>query len=165
MTENPIIYADDRIPDLIGIAGKAWKQDLEGYRKLHPEEADGALCGWIVFDPCAHPLWHYYLVCCVFLRAVPGVPPAKINLAGATHEIFVIAFDPDQKRIPLNDPPRMLTPINFAGQWISESDEQAIAKVEGAVMEIVRGTLSPDTDFIQQWVQRFSGSNLKGGVL
>ena len=166
MTETKIITTDDRIPDLVGPHGKAWKQDFDSFRKLHPGLGpDGSVCVWIVSAPWAHPVWHSYLIVCLFLRDVPGVPPAKVAMAGATHEVIVAALDPEQKRIPLNDYPKMLKPLNFAGQWIAASDEAAAAKIEATVLEIVNGTLSPDTDFLREWVKRFSGSNLKAGVL
>lgn len=162
---EPIIYTDEKTPDIEGVYGRAWKQDFESFKRRNPGlPADSSVCGWIVSAPWAYPLRSCYMIACVSLKDSPGLQPAKVMLPGATHEVFVVALDPEQKRIPLNDSPKMLRPVNFAGQWVAASDDDARLKIEGCVKEIViHATLSPDIDFIRQWVDRFSGSNLKKG--
>jgi hypothetical protein len=88
------------------------------------------------------------------------VPPATIHQPGATHEICVTALHPD-RRPTLNGSIYPLTPINFAGQFIASSDEDASQRTEAEVVEVINGVLSPDTDFIGMWIQRFGDSNIR----
>lgn len=144
-------------PDITGAAGRAWL-----YSRL-PDRPDvtATIRSWIVEAPAAHPLWHSYFIGVIHLRDIPGVVPATILLPGATHEVFVYALDPRQPAAPDLEV-RWLRPINFAGQWIASDDERAIAKVEGCVRDICDGRLSPDTDWMQHWIARFSASHVKG---
>src|SRR5574340_355778 len=137
MTEEPIQYATSKKPDLQGRFGKAWKQDEKSSIKRNPDfkpQSESTLIGWIVYGPSYHPLWDYYYIGCVFLKDIEGMPPAIIHLEGATHEVFVIALNPDHTPA-LNDGLYMLTPINFSAQFIS-TDEEALKKMEDAVREI-----------------------------
>lgn len=110
--------------------------------------------------PWAHPVWHSYMLMAVHLRPLPGFPPPKINLTGATHEVMLYALDPEYTP-RLDDVQKYLTPGNFHGQWIAESDAAATAKVEGCVNDILNGLLSPDTDHRRTWTELFSDSNIK----
>jgi len=155
------IYAKDVPPDIQGSAGQAWLEDVDAIARACGNPNHGTVKSWIVSAPWAHPIWHSYIVCCLHLRPVAGLPLSKINLVGATHEVMVIALNPDHPPA-INDFTPYLTPINFAGQFIAESDEAAALKVEQAVRDICDGTLSPDTDFARSWIHRFSDSNIKG---
>jgi hypothetical protein len=143
-----------------GAMGKAWKLDLEAWRARYPGKSDGGICGWIVEAPWAHPMWHSYFLSAVHLRELPGMPPARIYLPGATHEVMLFALDPYQTP-RLDEMSSYLMPANFTGQWIAESDEAAVAKVEATVDDILAGRLSPDTDHLRSWMERFSDSNVK----
>lgn len=159
---EPIIYTDDKQPDFEGPFGKAWLQDVESFKKRHPTQImECSLDAYLIYAPSYHFVWHSYAVVCVSLKDVPGTHPAKINLEGATHEIFVVALNPDFK-VPLNDYIHQLLPINFTAQFIAENDEQANERVKAAVMEILNGTLSPDTDYMYRWIERFGNSNFIG---
>ncbi len=88
------------------------------------------------------------------------MPPAKIMLPGATHEMFLFALDPDH--VPEIDKRlHLLTPANFGGQWIAGSDNAAVEYIKSIVSEVCDGALSPDTDFRSMWVERFSDSNMR----
>jgi hypothetical protein len=151
------------IPDIEGPHGRAWRCDLEAIRAKHKlaKGADATVCAWIVEAKWAHPLWECYALGAIHLRPMPGTPPAKISLEGATHEVILYALDPGRPPDLFNPLSTRLEPANFCGQWRATSDLEAEGKIEGCVREIVTGHLSPDTDFIRQWVERFSGSNLK----
>jgi hypothetical protein len=118
---------------------------------------------WYVHAPFSHPLWPCVVVIGLSLRDVPGWPPAKINLDGATHEVMVYALDPKQS-IRLDRPPAYLTPCNFAGQFTADSDDAAAQRIELAVRDICAGELNPDSDGRHQWAARFSRSNFKPGA-
>jgi hypothetical protein len=160
---EPVIYAEDRAPDLIGTRGRAWKTDISAIARRFPDGPPAELtpCGWIVEAAWAHPVWHSYAVTCIALRKHPQWKEAAIHLPDATHSVIVIALNPDHKR-PLNDAVYFLIPVNFCGQWIAESDEAAVQKIEETVRLIIEGQLSPDTDFRRQWIALFSSSNMKG---
>lgn len=143
-----------------GPYGKAWRMDIAAIR-AHYGKQGAEICFWIVEAPWAHPMWHSYMLSAVHLRPCDGFPPAVVNLPGATHEVMLYALDPS--RTPrLDRIPRLLNPSNFHGQWIAESDDAAIAKVESCVDMILAGRLSPDTDFRREWIELFSASNMRG---
>lgn len=156
-------------PNLTGEHGAAWEVDLAAARRAMewPEESDPTICAFVVFAPWAHLAWAYYLIGAIHLRPLPNLKPAKINLPGATHEIIVEALHPETAPNPDAGKFERLHPPNFIGQWVAQArrnpvdlDRAAAAKVRGAVEEILAGKLSPDSDFIREWVKRFSDSNL-----
>jgi len=171
--QGPI--APCKINDVIEIAptidlpdGRAWRIDLDEARKRHlwgPEEAQ--VDGWVIEVPWANCGWHSYAVTCVHLRDIPGTAPPLIYRKDATHEVMVHAMNPAQRREGvirgwqrLQD--QLLHPTNYAGQFIEVSDELARDRIQRAVTEICSGELSPDTDFLAQWAQRFGGHMIKG---
>ena len=160
---EPIVYVDDRAPDLVGAHGRAWKYDMEACARRYPSgpTAELTVASWIVEARYAHPMWHSYLVAAVALRDMPGVPKAVVHLQGATHEVMVYALNPEQPRA-INAAPQYLTPANFHGQWRAESDAAAVRFIEETVHLVIDGHLSPDTDFRRDWIARFSASNMKG---
>lgn len=164
----PKRFTDSTEPTIRGRAGNAWLIDLKAATRRRGIENDPratvTLPCWIVAAAWAHPLWSHYAVLGIALRDVPGVPKAKINLQGATHEVMVYALDPDF-RPAVDEMPHYLTPVNFVGQFVAADDQSAAERIRQAVQEVADGTLSPDTDFRRQWVQRFSASNLKAGAL
>lgn len=155
-------------PTLRGKHGNAWLVDLEAISRRRgtvndPRNAVSLPC-WIASAAYAHPMWSHYAIMCIALRDVPGLPPAKVNLEGATHEVMVFAMVPDQAPA-VDDMPKLLHPGNFIGQFIAPDDMAAAARVQQAVQDVIDGTLNPDTDFRRLWVERFSASNLKPGAL
>lgn len=151
-------------PHLRGTHGDAWLLDvaaIQRQRGVHDDPRNAvSLPTRIVSAAYAHPMWTHYLVLGVALRDVPGVPPAKINMPGATHEVLVFAIDPG-KRLAIDAMPALLQPVNFAGQFVEADDSAAAARIEQAVRDVIAGTLNPDTDFRAQWIERFSASNVK----
>lgn len=159
-------------PTLTGAHGEAWEIDVPKARALagDTEDSDSTVAMWIVFAPWAHAFWSYYLIGAINLRPSKALPAPKIYAPGFTHEILVYALDPtavpdtvDTSKI------RKLRPVNFAGQWRVEvrpnpvdQDRAAAAKIRVTVEEILAGVLSPDSDFIDDWIKRFSSSNVRG---
>jgi hypothetical protein len=141
-------------PEYTGIAGKAWVLDREEFLKKHPGDAVATIKSWIVNCPTAHPVWSNYLIAVISLAEFPGVAPAEIRMPNATHEIMVIALNPDI--IPtLNDEVHFLTPINFSGQFIIKNDEGAVDRLDQVVHLVCDGKLNPDTDARGQWERLF----------
>lgn len=166
-SKPPLRLTENTEPTLLGRLGAAWLIDMEavGQRRGIKDDPRAAvtLPSWIVRAAYAHPLWSHYAVYCIALRDAPGVPKAVVNLEGATHEVMVFALDPDHKPA-VDDLPHTLHPVNFTGQFAEASDLAAAARVQQAVQDVIDGVLNPDSDYIWQWVARFSSSNLKDGA-
>jgi len=155
-----------RQPDIATEFGRAWRVDLERAREtLGGGREDATVEVWVVEAPWAHPCWRSYAISLVHLRPLPGFSPPLLYQRGVTHELLVWALNPDHPRLPTIDGSARfyrLEPRNFGAQIIEPSDEAARARVRSAVEEICSGTLSPDTDFIREWVRRFGDNMLKG---
>lgn len=164
----PLVLTANTEPTLKGQLGNAWLIDTEAVSRRrgvsNDPRASVTLPSWIASAAYAHPMWSHYVILCVALRDIPGVPKATVHLAGATHEVMVFALDPDSQPA-VNDMPRMLHPANFVAQFIEPDDVSAAARVQQAVQDVIDGTLNPDTDFRRAWVDRFGSSNLKRGAL
>jgi hypothetical protein len=153
-------------PDLAGPHGRAWQVDLDALRKRFPQPSpDATLALWIVEAPWAHLAWHSYAVFLMHLRLLPGVGRTLLYVDGGTHEVHVYAMNPDVPREPivLGQDARyfraMLTPVNFAAQFIEESDATAYFRVKSTVRNICDGLLSPDTDHVRSWTALY-GDNM-----
>ena len=152
-------------PDLVGHLGKAWLVDLDAAckraGKLKSESC--ALDQWIVEASWAHPIWSHYWVSLMHLRSIPNTPDAMIYLEGATHEIGVVAIDPTHsvEAMVAGGPIFSLDPSNFGAQFIEPDDAAANKRIRVAVELICEGKLSPDTDFIGQWIALFGDNMIK----
>lgn len=150
----------DLPPAFTGAAGRAWTVDLDAaYVRLGRARAEGAeVCAWVVEARWAHPVWHSYWIDLAHLRPVAGHQrPFTVYLAGATHELVLMALDPDALLRPMigGGPVQALAPVNFAAQFVAENDAMALRRVELAVQAICDGRLSPDTDFRDAWIALF----------
>lgn len=108
---------------------------------------------WIVTAPGWHPLWSQYVIAAVRLDDdAPGFPPPTRHFDGATHELFVLALDPehgpygaDEIRHYWEHPPLpILVPVNMAHQFIATDDELR-QMCWNAVWAVVNGVLNPET--------------------
>lgn len=151
-------------PDVGGPAGRAWRMEMSAQyvRAGIPPGEMADVAAWIVEAPHAHPFWHSYVIMLQHLRPIARGKPAVLYLPEATHEMNVWALSPDRPREPMLHGGRLslMEPRNFAAQMVCASDEHAIIRVyETAIVPIVSGQLSPDTDFTRDWVARF-GDNM-----
>ena len=156
-------------PFIDGPLATAWLLDhdkiLEKAGLSDRKDEDALVASWIVCAPWAHPLWHSYTIHLVHLRPLPN-KETRFYLEGATHELWVHALDPAKHICDVIDGydspfPMMLQPKNYADQFIAENDAAALERMERVVRLICDGNLSPDTDFISQWVALFGGHMLK----
>jgi hypothetical protein len=118
------------------------------------------VASWILRVPGAHPFWAFYWIGCVSLKPMAGVPPAIINLPGATHEILLFALNPEIEPA-LDAEPAWMEPINFAAQFIEPNDHAAAVRIRATVQDVIDGTLNPDTDARSQWIARFGDNGRK----
>jgi hypothetical protein len=117
-----------------------------------PQAAE-TVCTWLLTAPLAHPLWSQYLLCVVRLRdGIPGFPPPKRDFDGATHELIVVALNPEHGP---QTAARMagyfragglpyLTPHNIVHQ-VEATDEEAARLAEMSALAVVNGWLTPET--------------------
>jgi hypothetical protein len=144
-------------PTIETVHTRIWQVDISQFEAA---KALGGVALWLIEAPWAHPLWHSYVLSLVSLRPVEGQPPPVCYFDGATHEMMLMALDPDEPRQPMFDEMafEVLMPANFGAQMIVETDAEATAKVAAAVAMIAKGELNPDTDAIAQWVGLFGDS-------
>lgn len=164
----------EKTPNKQGEKTRAWLCDKSAFHAKHGVKAedDATLAMWIVEAPWAHPVWHSYAIILVHLRELPDKRETKIYLEGATHEMWVVALNPDADREQFishgthvvegaESASIFLEPLNFAAQFIETCDEYAFNRVEKAVEMICARQLSPDTDFRRQWEALFGSSMVK----
>lgn len=157
----------ERSPDLEASAGMAWRLDLERGREIAgPNPNDSTVAVWLVYAPASHPLWPCVLLSTIHLRTVEGMTEAPVFYRpDATHEIAVLALEPDQDFAATIDGKvwtiRTLSPANYVGQFVAADDAAAAHRLEETVREIVEGRLNPDSDGFSQWVARFGDHAIK----
>lgn len=154
-------------PDIIGTVGKAWRFDMDALCTEAPHLRPLNVCGWLLFAPYAHPFWHSYALNLIALREAPGVPPAVLRMKGATHELVLMALNPEpaekgQERYSTKKTVPYLTPANFSAQMYYADDDVAMSVMEQTARDVVNGVLNPDTDYAQHWIARFGFSNVIG---
>lgn len=133
--------------EMTGSYGTASRVPPENF-KDHPPAA-AQLDTWIVTAPCWHPLWSQYMIGVVSLAAFPGMDPAVKDYSEATHELDVIALNPDYgpytaEEITPENPVKYMLPINIVIQFIA-TDEQAAEICHGLTHMVVEGALCPET--------------------
>lgn len=134
-----------------GPAARAWRMSstVEGDAR-----SDVNVAAWIMHAPGSHPWWPWYGVATIALREVEGFPPPVIAYPGATHELMVVACNPDE---PLPDVPdgigtlSHLTPVDQAVQVILPDDARAEELTTLAVRAVCDGLLVPDQDHRARW--------------
>lgn len=95
-----------------------------------------------------HPVWDQWVIACVGLGEVPGLPPPHLQFEGATHEVLIITVDPDHPVTPeLVAQPgaklHYLQPINLAHQFTATDDEMRLL-CAGVAWAIVHGYEPPE---------------------
>lgn len=122
----------------------------ERFPKVDPETPAqrATLAGWLIDAPGQAPAWRHYLLSVIHLRDMPGAPPARIRIAGATHELILCALDPlGNPSIHDRESIRPLTPLNAEAQFMVPTDEQAVSLAEKAVRAICDGVLPAEPAF------------------
>lgn len=134
---------------------RAW--DLSEREDFLDQQA--ALGAWLVYAPgvCVNSYW---IVAAIALRDIAGMPPARRQYDGATHEIMFAALDTDPEDAP--DPDGALgepvLPLDLAYQFDDASDAQAAEVLDKCVHAIMTGTIAPDSDFRRDWARRIEAT-------
>lgn len=128
-----------------GVHGTAWQCDIpDGPR------AAQTVCQWLITAPIYHPLWSQYALFVVRLDpGVPGFREPYLQFPGATHELCVVALDPDHPATAqaMGAPGfalRFLNPVNHAHQFTA-TDEEMRTLADLAAHAVVDGALNPET--------------------
>jgi hypothetical protein len=119
------------------------------------------VCIWLVTAPGYHPLWSQYLMVVLRLRDdQPGFPPARHKFEGTTHELIVLALNPEagEQTVERLDSlyasgsgPAYLLGPNVSEQFIA-TDEEMRGVAFLCVRAILQGLLNPDTDGRSAWL-------------
>lgn len=131
---------------LTGTHGTAHRVPPAHYRADSPAGLDS----WVITAPCWHPLWSQYSLSVITLADLPGVPPARKQDPSATHELLVVALNPDHgpydaKTITLTAGGLFfLRPVNIAAQFTA-TDDQARDLAGLCARAVVDGLLNPET--------------------
>jgi hypothetical protein len=118
-------------------------------------EAAETVCSWLLTAPHAHPLWAQYHLGTVRLRDLEGWPPPRRQFPGATHELTVVALNPEYGPYTAENMRRFwdgemagrmpyLTPVNIAHQ-IEASDEEARMLALYSAWGVTAGAVWPET--------------------
>lgn len=113
------------------------------------DKYDVTVARWFIeCVPHLHPMWNHYLVVCVALKDVDGLPAAKKHFPTATHELMVLALDRDKKPTYDDDESHhILTPPNYYFQFTA-TDEQAKNITYQAALLFNRGEMLLETSGI-----------------
>jgi hypothetical protein len=136
----------EQLPDVAtGPYGTARRIPPANYRAHKPAGVDG----WIITAPYWHPFWSQYMLAVVSLADIPGQPDAVRHYPDATHELHVVALNPDHGPYDaaLIGPPgtiHFLTPVNVVEQ-ITTTHDQARRLTELCARAVVDGLLTPET--------------------
>jgi len=143
-------------PTFRGPNGVAWEVPLPEHETSHAQ-----LCQWLIFAPGAHPLWRYHVIVVVHLREMNG-QQAKLAFPGASHELMVLAVDPDaEDTIEPEEPETQvpwLMPPDAVVQFIVANDEQARRVARFAAEACTRGLIVPDSDHLRSWQEGIAGT-------
>jgi hypothetical protein len=135
-------------PVFAGPAGRAWDVPL-------PDDPGAQVCQWLLDAPYAHPFWRWHVIAVVHLRPVAGEQEAHVQFPGASHELLLLALDPqmDDRIEPgrYDTQNHWLQPPDVVVQFIVADDDQAREVAKFAADAVTRGLVVPDSDFASHW--------------
>lgn len=102
---------------------------------------------WLLTCPDRHPLWHQWMLSAVHLAHRGGLEDAKLQFSGATHEVIVVALNPEHGWVTPSTPMPWpyLEPINIAQQITCDSDQHVLDLLSLLAQGVVHGILDPET--------------------
>lgn len=108
-----------------------------------------AVARWNMTLPGDHAFWNRYSISCCSLADFPGVPAAYKKSPEMTHEVQVMAIDPEFPEKDFNAGGiKILTPINLVCQF-KGTDQLAINLVRFLASGFVEGRLIAEPEGIQ----------------
>lgn len=132
---------------------------MSNMSELDCSTAPAALRAVLLHRPDAHPIWHTYMLSIVHLRPISEAPPAILRFSDSSHEIAILALDPDCSPYPhVARSVRPLMPPNLAHQIRGRTDQTALTLFGAFVTALSSGELNPDTDACSsqiEWLERW----------
>jgi hypothetical protein len=115
---------------------------------LDAPEWSATTCHWLIASAQFHVWWRQWLVACVDLAPNNVHHPAALHFPGATHEVIIVAVNPDHPVTPADTTAagfqlQFLTPINLAAQF-EASDEEMRRVVAYMCWSISEGHHTPE---------------------
>lgn len=133
------------------VSGPYGKAEWIPFDRTDPRAAE-TVTSYLVTAPGYHPAWDRYLLLVVRLRDdVPGFPPPIRQFDGATHELTIMALNPDGQYIrdkvtecmANGSGLRFLEPQSLSLQFIA-TDEEMDDLAEWACIGICQMAMSPE---------------------
>lgn len=90
-----------------------WRKYEPAPDEVLPLDQSAGLCCYEMNLKYSHPLWNHYVLFAVHLRPIPGGTPAVLDSPGMTHQINVMALNPESSPVP---PWQWLSPPNVQFQ-------------------------------------------------
>lgn len=135
-----------------GPVGSAVRIPMEALTYLAPAQ-EACLISWVITAPGQHILYDKYQLSVCHLRPIAGVPPAKLQRPGMTHELLLHGLDPGRHPDPHDIQTLVpMTPINASVQFVA-TDEDAVRLAVGGMRSICDGIL-PAEGFSEPHCQR-----------
>lgn len=120
------------------------------HKPTRPEH-QAHVVAYLIDAPGWHPVWNQYQLAVVSLKEFDGVPDPILKFPGATHELLVVAINPEYQQtvssmIQHGTDGKLpyLTPVNIAEQFEATDEEmEKLAWLCGRA--VVSGQLNPET--------------------
>ena len=109
---------------------------------IQKKDWEACVSCWLLYCPGQSMAWDRFLFSAIHLRPIEDVKPAVINLPNASHEVILVALNPDYMPDP-NDTEtwHMLLPINVMEQVELPDDQAARSLMRACVVAVVHGSL------------------------
>lgn len=136
-----------RPPDIAGRRAKVW---LVTPTPACAAKSQACLETWLVHYPGIHPFWSWWAVSVCSLADMPGLPPAQIRLDGASHEVIIVALNPEAGEPNVDDQFDALpwmSPPELCHQVKRLTDDQARRLVGQLCRAFADGVSAPDGDY------------------
>lgn len=104
---------------------------------------EGDIAIWLLHCPNQSPAWCHFMLSCLHLRPIAADPEPNIYVAGATHEIVLVAIDPATNPSPTSSywEWNYLPSTNMWEQIQVPNDEAAVELTSLAAQAVVDGYL------------------------
>lgn len=131
---------------------------------------------WLITAPHFHPAWSQYSMAVVRLEDLPGFPPAVKQTEDMTHELTVVALNPEHgmqtrstmgryadESSPFFKQLPFLLPVNIAAQ-VQATDKQAADLLPFIAKAVVVGGVTPETSDAPEIVRLYWQDMLDQGI-
>lgn len=106
--------------------------------------------GWLMTMPDSAPgnAWDQYLLQCITLADLPGVPPANKKSPEMTHEVLVVTLVPNRRWTADDTEYKWMSKPHVSAQFRVRDDDMARAVSEDLVRGCTEGLLAAETSIL-----------------